>query len=254
MEELVLYFSLKYQGDFQKIYNALMNKERVDENLKCELMKQLQCSYITIFSEGYPQRLKHIDCPPFVLYYYGQLALLKEKTIGVVGMRDMSDYGKRATQVFVKGLVEQNYVIVSGMARGVDTVAHRTAMAYGGKTVAVLGTGIEYCYPQDNKMLYEKLKSDHLVLSEYPFQTAPQKRLFPFRNRLIAGLSRSLLISEAKEKSGTMITAGYALEQGKEIYCVPSRFDDYRGCNQLIKQGAKLVLGVSDIIEDEDYG
>ena len=246
MEELVLYFSLKYNGDFQKIYNALMNKERVNERLKVELIKQMKCQYITIFSDEYPELLKQINCPPFVLYYYGDLSLLKTKTIGVVGMRQMSD--------FVKDLVQNGYTIVSGMARGIDTVAHQNAIAYGGKTIAVLGTGIEYCYPKENGLLYEELKEHQLVLSEYPFYTAPQKRLFPFRNRIIAGLSYSLLISEAKQKSGTMITAGYALEQGKEIYCIPGRFDDYEGCNELIKQGARLVSSAQDIMEDEDYG
>ncbi|MEE0777563.1 MAG: DNA-processing protein DprA [Massilimicrobiota sp.] len=254
MEELVLYFSLKYEGDFQKIYKALMNKERVDEELKVELMKRMNCRYITIFSDEYPELLKQINCPPFVLYYYGDLSLLKTKTIGVVGMRNMSEYGKRATHLFVKDLVQNGYTIVSGMARGIDTVAHQNAIAYGGRTIAVLGTGIEYCYPKENRLLYEELKEHQLVLSEYPFLTAPQKRLFPFRNRIIAGLSYSILISEAKQKSGTMITAGYALEQGKDIYCIPGRFDDYQGCNELIKQGAKLVLSVQDIMEDEDYG
>ena len=254
MEELVLYFSLKYDGSFQDIYNALMNKEKVDENLKYELKKGLKCHYTTIFSEDYPEMLKQINCPPFVLYYYGNLSLVKGKTMGVVGMRDVSQYGIHATETFVDELTKADYVIVSGMARGVDSVAHRCAIEAQGKTVAVLGTGIEYCYPRENKELYEELKQNHLVMSEYPFHVAPQKKLFPFRNRIVSGLSLGILITEARQKSGTMITAGYALEQGKEVYCIPSRFDDYDGCNELIKQGAKLVLNVEDIIEDEDMG
>lgn len=254
MEELVLYFSLKYEGDFQSIYNALLRKERVDDNLKCELKKKLKCSYTTIFSDDYPETLKLINCPPFVLYYYGDLSLVNKKLIGIVGMRDMSDYGKKATHYFTSGLVLSDYVIVSGMARGVDTVTHKTAIESNGKTIAVLGTGIEYCYPRENKMLYEELKTHHLVLSEYPFMTSPKKKLFPFRNRIIAGLSEKVVITEARVKSGTMITAGYALEQGKDIYCVPGRFDDFDGCNDLIKQGAKLITNVQDIIEDEDFG
>ena len=254
MEELVLYFSLKYHGDFQKIYKALMNKEKVDEELRCELKKQLKSSYTTIFSHDYPQMLKTINCPPFVLYYYGDLSLVKGKTIGVVGMREMSDYGKEATQHFVEELVERNYVIVSGMAKGVDAIAHQSAIDYQGKTIAVLGTGIEYCYPWENKVLYDCLKENQLIMSEYPFKTAPQKKMFPSRNRIIAGLSRSVLLTEAKVRSGTMITAGYALEQGKDVYCVPARFNDYAGCNELIKQGAKLVTNVQDILEDEVLG
>lgn len=251
MEELVLYFSMKYDGDFQKIYNALMHQEKVDETLKCELKKKLNCQYTTLFSHDYPEVLKQINCPPFVLYYYGQLSLINQKTMGVVGMRDVSPYGKSATQFFVEQLVKQDYVIVSGMARGVDTIAHQTAIDHHGHTIAVLGTGIEYCYPRENKVLYEELKENHLILSEYPFHTAPQRKLFPFRNRIISGLSQGVLISEARQKSGTMITVGYALEQGKDVYCVPSRFDDYDGCNRLIQQGAKLVLNVDDILEDK---
>lgn len=254
MEELVLYFSLKFNGDFQSIYNALMRKEKVDETLKWELKKKVTCQYTTLFSHDYPETLKQINCPPFVLYYYGDLSLVNKKTMGVVGMRDVSDYGKKATKHFVSELIKDDYVIVSGMARGVDTVAHTTAINDGGKTIAILGTGIEYCYPHDNKLLYEELKKHHLVMSEYPFHTAPQRRLFPFRNRIISGLSRGVLITEAKQRSGTMITAGYALEQGKEVYCVPSHYDENDGCNQLIKQGAKLVLNIDDMKEDEDYG
>ncbi len=252
MEELVLYFALKYEGDFQKIYNALLNKERVDENLKIELKRRMKCQYTTIFSLDYPEQLKNINCPPFVLFYYGDLSLVKNKLISVVGMRDLSNYGQKATEYFVRELVKESYVIVSGMARGIDTVAHQTAIAQGGKTIAVLGTGIEYCYPKSNKMLYEMLKKDHLILSEYPFMVSPQRKLFPFRNRIVSGLSRAVLISEAKLKSGTMITAGYALEQGKDVYCVPARFYDWQGCNELIKQGAKLVTNIEDIREDED--
>ena len=254
MEELVLYFSLKYEGDFQSIYDALLRKEKVDEVLRYELKKKLHCQYTTIFSDDYPEALKHINCPPFVLYYYGDLSLVKRKLIGVVGMRQVTTYGKEATRYFAKDLVEHDYVIVSGMARGVDTCAHQTTLDHHGKTIAVLGTGIDFCYPKDNQLLYEELKRNHLVMSEYPAMTSPSRKLFPFRNRIIAGLSRGILITEARMRSGTMITAGYALEQGKEVYCVPSRYYDYHGCNELIKQGAKLVLNGGEIIEDEYLG
>ena len=231
-----------------------MRKEQVDEELRYELKKKLKSQYTTLFSHDYPEQLKLINCPPFVLYYYGNLSLVKDKSIGVVGMREVNDYGKRATCEFVKQLVEKDYVIVSGMARGVDTVAHQSAIEKGGQTIAVLGTGIEYCYPRENQNLYDELKMHYLVMSEYPFMTAPKRKLFPFRNRIISGLSNSILVTQARQRSGTMITAGYALEQGKEVYCIPSRYDDYNGCNELIKQGAKMVTNVYDIIEDEDLG
>lgn len=252
MEELALYFSLKYEGNFQSIYDAILNKEEVNEEEKTKLFSQLKCKYTTLYSQDYPKCLKNINYPPIVLYYYGDLSLVDQNNIAVVGMREPSEYGRQATDYFVQNLVKNGYTIVSGMARGIDGVAHRSAIETGGKTIAVLGTGIEYCYPLRHKQLYEEMKKNHLVMSEYPFMTAPQKKLFPFRNRIIAGLSKEILITEARRRSGTMITAGYALEQGKDVYCVPSRVYDADGCNSLIQQGAKLVINVHDIIEDED--
>ncbi len=253
MERTLLYLSLKYHGDFNKIMKAIKEHEEVDFDLMNDLIKTVHCKYTTLLSDDYPERLKTIPSPPFVLYYYGNLDLVKNKTIGIVGMRQMSDYGKQATDYFAKNLVLNDYTIVSGMAKGVDAIAHLAAINNHGSTIAVLGTGIDYIYPKENSLLYEKLKKNQLIMSEYPHLTTPSKRQFPFRNRIIAGLSDSLLITEARIKSGTMITAGYALEQGKTIYCIPSRYYDYNGCNELIKQGASLVLNVADIIEDEDF-
>lgn len=254
MEELTLYYSLKYEGDFQKIYKALLSKEVVDEELKYELFKKVKCKYTTIFSDDYPESLKNINCPPFVLYYYGDLSLVKTKTIGVVGMRDPSQYGIDATKSFVSQLVQNDYTIVSGLARGIDGIAHQEAIHKNGHTIAVLGCGIEYCYPLRHRQLYEEIKNNHLLISEYPYLTGPKQQMFPFRNRIIAGLSKGVLVMEARQKSGTMITAGYALEQGKEVYAVPARIFDNDGCNSLIQQGAKMVLNALDIIEDEVMG
>ena len=248
MEQLVLYFALKYKGDFQSIYNALLREEPIDEQLCCELKKKLDCKYTTIFSKDYPEQLKLINCPPFVLFYYGDLSLVSLNPIGVIGTHEASLYGIQATNHFVEGLVNKGYTIVSGMAQGIDTIAHQSTINKNGKTIAVLGTGIEYCYPRENQVLYEELKKSHLVLSEYPYDVYPQHELFPFRNRIISGLSNSVLICESRLKSETMITAGYALEQGKEIYCIPGNFDnDHNGCNELIKQGANLVTCIEDI-------
>lgn len=250
MEEILLYFSLKYEGDFRMIFNALQRKEPIDEELKEDLFGQVKCNYTTLFSEDYPDSLKEINDPPFVIYYYGDLSLVKKKCIGVVGMRSMSHYGVEATKYFVEKLVYNDYAIVSGMAKGIDTVSHQTAIDVQGQTIAVLGTGIDYCYPYANKTLYKKLKENYLVMSEYPARTNPTRRSFPLRNRIVAGLSQAILVIEAKEKSGTMITVGYALEQGKDIYCVPSRYCDFQGCNELIKQGAKLINSIEDVVEE----
>lgn len=249
MEEILLYFSLKYRGDFEKIYKALEQKEKVDETKKEELMKSVSCKYTTMVSKDYPEALKHINCPPFVIYYYGNLEYVKEKNIGVIGMRIPSLYGINVTEKLSKDLVEHGFTIVSGMALGIDSIAHQSAINNAGKTIAVLGSGIDYCYPKRNKKMYDILKKNHLIMSEFPGDTTPVPTSFPKRNRLIAGLSESILVTEAMLKSGTMITVGHALEQGKDVFCVPGRITDYLGCNNLIQQGAKLVNKVEDILE-----
>lgn len=249
MEDILLYFSMKYNGQFNDIYKAILNKEVVDEIVFKELKLKLKSHYTTIVSDDYPECLKHISCPPFVLYYYVDLSLLKEKTIGVIGMRKPSSYGIEVTKELVKDLVCDDYVIVSGMALGIDGVAHRQTIDSHGYTVAVLGSGIDYCYPLSHMDLYETIKKGHLVISEYPFDLVPKKWYFPARNRLIAGFSKSLLVTEAKEKSGTMITVGFALEQGKDVMAVPSNIGVNDGCNYLIQQGAKLIRNGKDIRE-----
>lgn len=249
MEDILLYFSLKYKGQFDQIYQALERKERVDESLKEELFATVKSSYTTIISDDYPQHLKYINCPPFVLYYYGSLSLLDGDCIGVIGKRDCSEYGVQATRKLVEDLVKQGKVIVSGMAKGIDGVSHRVALKSRGHTVAVLGSGIDYPYPPMNEDLYYVMHNE-LIISEYPGKTPPRKDYFPKRNRIIAGLSQKLLVTEADIKSGTMITVGFALEQGKDVFAVPGRIYDSKGCNALIQQGAKLVMNVDDILEE----
>ncbi len=250
MEEILLYFSLKYEGNFDEIYRALQQKEKVDEILKERLFKSLKAKYTTIISKDYPISLKEISCPPFVLYYHGNLELVKNKCIGVVGMRHPSEYGIEVTKMMVEQLIKENYTIVSGMALGIDATAHKSAMNSFGQTIAVLGSGIDYCYPLKNKSVYQAMKCNQLIISEYPGNLVPKKVNFPRRNRIISGLSESILVTEANERSGTMITVGHALEQGKDIYCIPSRINDSSGCNRLIQQGAKLVMDISDIVDD----
>lgn len=249
MEEILLYFAFKYDGSFEKILQAVQNKEKFNKHEYEKYKGKLKCHYTTIVSDDYPECLKHIACPPFVLFYYGDLSLISQKTIGVIGMRKPSHYGERATISLVDGLVKNNYVIVSGMAMGIDGIAHNECILSGGHTIAVLGSGIDYCYPKIHLELYERMKKDHLIISEYPFDIAPKKWYFPARNRIIAGISNSLLVTEAKIKSGTMITVGYALEQGKDVMCVPSDIYGNEGCNVLIQQGAKLVKNLEDIVE-----
>lgn len=250
MEEILLYFALKYQGDFHAIMTAIENKEQVDKDEAKALKARLKARYLTILSPLYPTSLKNIQCPPFVLFYHGHIEFLKEPSIGVIGMRHPSDYGLYATNHLVKGLVEHNLTIVSGMAIGIDGASHRAAIRHHGHTIAVLGGGIDYIYPKSNTDIYEIMKDEHLIISEIPYNILPKRTDFPKRNRIIAGLSDNLLVVEAQEKSGTMITVGCALEQGKDVFAIPGRIYDHGGCNMLIGQGAKLVNKVEDIIED----
>lgn len=250
MEEILLYFALKYEGDFDLIYRALEQKEKIDGELKEKLIKSLKSQYTTIISNDYPEALKEISCPPFVLFYYGNLELVRSKCIGVIGMRNPTNYGVEVTKLMVEKLVQENYTVVSGMALGIDAIAHKSAMNNLGKTIAVLGSGIDYCYPLKNSSVYQAIKNNQLLISEYPGALVPKKINFPRRNRIISGLSESILVTQANMHSGTMITVGHALEQGKDIYCLPGRISDPLGCDYLIQQGAKLVIDIKDIIDD----
>lgn len=245
MEDVLLYFALIYNGDFAKIYKAIEQKKKIDfEELK-KLKKLIKCKYTTIISDDYPSSLKEISSPPFVLFYYGNLKLCENRAISVVGMRKCSNYGKEmATYICQK--LSNEFTIVSGMALGIDSYAHLGAIEIG-STIAVLGCGIDYCYPSSNIELYERLKKEHLVISEYPGNLKPQKNFFRNRNRIVSGLGEKLIVIEALRKSGTMISVGYALEQGKDVYCVPGRFFDHDGCNYLINQGANILMSIDDL-------
>lgn len=249
MREILLYFALKYEGDFTKIYNALQKKEKVDDHHQNKLKEKVNSQYVTIIDEDYPEQLKNISCPPFVLFYHGDLDLIKGNLIAVIGMRQASDYGKCAVDYFVRELVGFGWTIVSGLALGIDFYAHQDSLNCNGSTVAVLGSGINNCYPKRHQSLYNQLTKTQLVISEYPDLTKASPNNFPSRNRIIAGLVTKILVVEAKERSGTMITVGFGLEGGKDICCVPGRFNENKGCNLLIQQGAKLVLQVDDIFD-----
>jgi DNA processing protein len=250
MEEILVYFALKYNGDFDLILKALEEKEYVEEEDKKRMLSKVKSKYTTIISEDYPDQLKEITCPPFVLFYYGDLRILNKKCIGMIGTRHPSCYGRKATQTLISQLSHEEITIISGMAIGIDGECHREAMRNHLRTCAVLGSGIDYCYPKKHEEMYRQMKENELVISEYPLDMMPRKDCFPKRNRLISGLSSKVVVMEAHRKSGTMITVGFALEQGKDVLAVPGRIDDQQGCNELIAQGAKIVLKGEDIIEE----
>ena len=248
LDELALYFSLKYRGDFQKIYDALINKEKIDEDLKSKLINKLKCKYVTIFSDNYPEMLKLINCPPFVLYYYGNLNLLNNEITVLTGSYNPDDYGMQVTEKIAFDLIENNHTIVNGMATGIEKYALETAIKAQGNCIAVLGCGINNCYPKENRLLYEELKQNHLVLSEYPDNVLPSKVNLLFRNRIVAGLSGGAIVTESNMENGIMTTLGYELEQGKDIFAVPtSILNEKNGTNALIENGAIPYLGIESI-------
>lgn len=202
--------------------------------------------------EGYPKPLLFIYDPPMILYLSGDLPAEDMFCLAIVGTREPSSYGAETTRKFSSFLAEAGITIVSGFAKGIDSEAHKGALAVKGKTVAFLGCGVDVIYPAENKMLYEQIKECGALVSEYPPGTPPLAPNFPRRNRLISGLSLGVLVVEAHERSGSLITASLALEQGKEVFAIPGRVDSLRskGTNRLIKQGACLVETPEDILAE----
>lgn len=202
--------------------------------------------------DGYPAMLKDIEKPPAMLYYIGDISLCSENSVAVVGSRHATSYGADVAEYFVRDFVSADLTVISGMAEGIDACAHRSTLKHGGKTVAVLGSGIDRIYPMINEDIYRELCVSGLVISEYPISSKPQKSNFPERNRLIIGLAKCLLVVEAGVKSGTMITVDFALEQGKTVYAVPGSIFSFsgKGVNQLIKSGCAVATEPEDILQE----
>lgn len=209
-------------------------------------------SLLTIQDERFPRNLKEIYDPPPFLYVRGELREDDNISLAVVGSRNASPYGKTMTARLSRALAERRFTIVSGLARGIDTCAHKGALDAEGRTIAVLGSGVDLIYPWENKGLAEEIVLNGAIVSEFPLGTEPEAVNFPPRNRIISGLSLGTVIVEASFRSGSLITARMALEQGREVFAVPGNADSPRsmGTNRLIKEGAKLIMDPEDIIED----
>ena len=207
---------------------------------------------VTWWDDDYPSYLKEIYDPPTLLFVKGTLPSADEITFAVVGTRMATSYGRVATERLAGGLARHGITIVSGMARGIDGIAHRTALSNGGRTIGVLGCGLDIVYPPEHRSLYEEVAANGAIISEFPMGTTPEAHNFPQRNRLISGLSLGVLVVEAQEKSGALLTAQSALEQGRDVFAVPGNIDAQksRGTNRLIQQGAKLVLDIDDILDE----
>lgn len=210
--------------------------------------------FITIEDAEYPETLRYVSTPPLVLFYKGDLNLLKREMLAVVGARAATNYGYHVLQKLMPDLTKRGFVIVSGLAKGIDSFAHQFAISNQGKTIGIVGTGLDICYPKTSGNLQIELSQHHLVLSEYPNGTSPAKFHFPMRNRIIAGLSSGVLVIEAKKRSGSLITAQQALDYGKEVFVVPGSILDGHssGCHQLIQDGAICVEKTQDIFDSYD--
>jgi DNA processing protein len=202
-------------------------------------------------SEDYPVRLKEIDTPPPVLYVWGELDPNDRWAVAIVGTRRMTSYGESVTQELASALAMNGITIISGMARGIDGVAHRTALANGGRTIAVLGSGLDQLYPPEHRRLAKEISEHGAVLTDYPLGTKPEARNFPPRNRIISGLALVVVIIEAGEGSGALITAHFAVDQGREVFAVPGKINSRTsiGTNKLIRDGAIPLLSVEDVLE-----
>jgi DNA processing protein len=221
-----------------------------------ETLKKKNVSYFLLSDPEYPQLLKQIKNPPFVLFVRGKFrfdAAENQQTIGIVGTRKITEYGKQVTEMLTHELVGAGCVIVSGLALGVDAVAHQTTLDSSGRTVAVLGCGVDCCYPRENQAIYNSiLEKGGAIVSEYGLGVLPSKGSFPSRNRLIAGMSLGVLVTEGAAQSGSLITANDALKNDRKVFAVPGPINSSlsSGPSHLIQQGAKLVTSAKDILEE----
>jgi len=241
-------------GIKEKHINEITNsnyRKNLDKYLK--YMNQNNIEIITIKDKYYPDKLKVIYDPPVVLYVKGNKKILNEISVAIVGCRSCTTYGQNISKKLAYNLSLNNINVISGLARGIDSFAHQGSLTAKGKTIAVVGCGLDRVYPQENLTLFNQIiKNNGAIVSEYIIGTKPLARNFPRRNRIISGLSNGVIVVEAREKSGTLITVDFALEQGKNIYAIPGNIDNPNayGTNNLIKQGAKVLTSIQDILED----
>jgi len=208
-----------------------------------------QCQIISFFDQVYPQKLREIYRPPLILFAQGNLKLLQENVITIVGSRQATDYSQLVLNKIVPQLVKSNFVIASGLAMGVDVMAHSATLNNGGKTIAVIGNGLNHFYPERNSQIQRQIINEGLVLSEYLPDTPPRPFRFPERNRILAGIADSVIVTEAKEKSGSLITANIALQENRNIYAVPGPINSQlsTGPNKLIEAGATPITDFSSL-------
>lgn len=235
--------------------NILRQVDQADPDAETALADRHGAEIITRADEAYPQALLTIHDPPLALYVKGTLTTADQHAIAVVGSRRCTHYGTQTADRLSFQLAKQGYTVVSGLARGIDAAAHQGALKAKGRTLAVLGCGIDQVYPPEHADLANAIRESGAVISEFPVGYAPSRQSFPQRNRIVSGLSRGVLVVEAARGSGALMTVDEATDQGRLIFAVPGRIDNPSagGCNQLIKSGAKLVEDVDDILEEFEY-
>jgi DNA processing protein len=252
--DLLVYLSVKYEGDFSRMLEAIKNKEPADPKEIDKVVASLPegVKTLTILDEDvYPAALKQCLKCPLVLFYYGNLDLIKkdDKCVSYVGDKEASPLGLATATRLGTVAAKHGFTIVSSLAKGISETVMKAALKAGGKVVGVLGSGIDTCYPSSSKKLYEELKTKGLVISEYPPKTEPKMENFPMRNRIIAAISHSLVVGEAGPKSGCLITVGYALDMNKDVGCVPCAAGQESSCNKLIHDGAYLIDTDEDFLD-----
>ncbi|MFN8483069.1 MAG: DNA-processing protein DprA [Anaerolineae bacterium] len=245
--------SLRAAGLDARLAEAVTRlRAHVDLDAELEKVERAGITLLTLDSPDYPRLLRQITGAPPLLYVKGALTTEDEFAVAVVGTRGSTPYGRAVTERLSAELAQHNVTIVSGLAVGIDTVAHHAALQAGGRTVAVLGCGLDIAYPASNKALAERIAGQGALISEHPLGTRPDAHHFPARNRIVSGLALGVLVTEAGESSGALITARMAAEQGRDVFAVPGRITEARsaGANALIQNGAKLVTSVRDIVEE----
>ena len=230
----------------------IASKKKWDLDGAWEKFQKRGISFVTQEMDCFPEKLRYIHNPPYSIYFKGKLPDENKNAVAIVGARRCSEYGRSMAEKLGEQLAKYDIPVISGMAKGVDSYAHIGALRGKGKTYAVLGCGADICYPAAHKELYHEILDHGGIISEYPPGTEPKPQLFPFRNRIISALSDTIVLVEAKEKSGSLITADFALEQGKDIFAFPGRATDELsfGCNALIRQGAGIVTSVDSFLAD----
>ena len=247
--DVLISLSLEFDGDWDKIMEAVRSKRVPDYKLCESWKKKVRSRVVTMLDADYPHALRQAPKPPIVLFYYGDLSLIQDpyECVSYVGSREASDYGIKMARTICRDLAKEGVSVVSGLAIGIDKAAAEGAYPYG-RAVAGIGNGIDYCYPTEHSKLQEEIGTKGLLISEYPNRVKPDPKHFPMRNRIIAALSQLTVVGEAGERSGTMITVGQALSIGRDVCCIPQPADKHSFCNTLIQEGAYLVQNADDVL------